>query len=89
MSWAESQARIDATAAHRGHATSTLGRRNISHFEPDGLGYLRGLGATYAAAGLMPPSTRSDGRISERMLQRARAVKARLDDLMNPNRRKR
>jgi hypothetical protein len=56
-------------------------RREITHFEPDDLNYLRGLKETLAAAGLMPPGTRTDPNapINPRMLNRARLVRARWD----------
>lgn len=90
MNWARTQARIDATAAPKGHTTSTLGRRDITHFEPDDLSYLKGLKDTLAAAGLMPPGTRTNphARIDARQLSRARAVKARLEEAFNPNKKR-
>jgi len=81
MNWARTQAGIDAAAASRPRTTSRPGRREITHFEPDDLSYLRGLKETLAAAGLMPPGTRTDPNalINPRMLNRARLVKARWD----------
>jgi hypothetical protein len=61
----------------------------ITHFEPDDLGYLRGLKTTYEIAGLMPRGTRANGPVSAKALQRARMVKARLEELFNPKKAKR
>lgn len=88
MSWALTQARINLAAERKRQPPHDEKERPaITHFEPADLGYLKTLKATYAAAGLMPPGTRTNGRISVAMLKRAKAVKLRMDELLKPKKR--